>query len=128
MLAGELFYPDEIRRHLADLLEWKNLILTRVYGAEPYTADDLEAWLSDYAEKIKPFVADTRVFLRDAERNGKNVLFEAQLGSLRDLDAGIYPYTTSTNTTAAFAPVGSGCPSAKIDRVIVTSTPLSTCV
>ena len=128
VLAGELFYPDEIRRHLADLLEWKNLILTRVYGAEPYTMDDLEAWLESYAERVKPFVADTRVFLRDAERNGKNVLFEAQLGSLRDLDAGIYPYTTSTNTTAAFAPVGSGCPSAKIDRVIGIVKAYSTCV
>ncbi len=128
VLAGELFYPDEIRRHLGELLEWKNLILTRVYGAEPYTAVDLETWLQDYAERIKPFVADTRVFLRDAERDGKNVLFEAQLGSLRDLDAGIYPYTTSTNTTAAFAPVGSGCPSAKIDRVIGIVKAYSTCV
>jgi len=128
VLAGELFYPDEIRRHLADLLEWKNLILTRVYGAKPYTENAIEAWLKEYAERIRPFVADTRVYLRDAERNGKNVLFEAQLGSLRDLDAGIYPYTTSTNTTAAFAPVGSGCPSAKIDRVIGIVKAYSTCV
>ncbi|MBR5741299.1 MAG: adenylosuccinate synthetase, partial [Firmicutes bacterium] len=128
VLAGELFYPDELRAHLADLLEWKNLILTGVYGAEPVTMADLDRWLAESCEKIKPYVADTRVFLRDAVRSGKRILFEAQLGSLRDLDAGIYPYTTSTNTTAAFAPVGSGCPYAKIENVIGIVKAYSTCV
>ena len=59
VLAGELFYPEKLREHLAELLEWKNLTLTRVYGAEPYTKEMLEKWLSDYAEKIKPFITDT---------------------------------------------------------------------
>lgn len=128
VLAGELFYPEQLRSHIADLLEWKNLTLTKVYGAEPYTMDDIEEWLSDYCEKIKPFICDTRTFLRDSQKEGKRILFEAQLGSLRDLDAGIYPYTTSTNTIAAYAPVGSGCPSAKIDNVLGIVKAYSTCV
>ena len=108
ILAGELFYPDTLKVHLADLLEWKNLILTQVYGAQPYTMEMLEAWIEESCEKIKPFICDTGAFLRHAQAEGKNILFEAQLGSLRDLDYGIYPYTTSSNTTAAYAPVGSG--------------------
>ena len=128
ILAGELFYPDELRRHLADLMEWKNLILTKVYGAEPYTMDMLEKWINDFCEKIKPYICDTGEFLKEASSKGKNILFEAQLGSLRDLDYGIYPYTTSSNTTAAYAPVGSGLPSAKISDVIGVVKAYSTCV
>lgn len=128
ILAGELFYPDELRRHLADLMEWKNLILTKVYGAEPYIMDMLEKWINDFCEKIKPYICDTGEFLKEASSKGKNILFEAQLGSLRDLDYGIYPYTTSSNTTAAYAPVGSGLPSAKISDVIGVVKAYSTCV
>lgn len=128
VLAGELFYPDELRAHLSELMEWKNLILTGVYGAEPYTMDMLDEWIESYCEKIKPYVCDTMSYLRDAQAKGKRILFEAQLGSLRDLDCGIYPYTTSSNTTAAYAPIGSGCPSAKIDDVIGIVKAYSTCV
>ncbi|MBP5208527.1 MAG: adenylosuccinate synthase [Clostridia bacterium] len=128
VLAGELFYPEKLEEHLRELLEWKNLTLTRVYGAQPYTMDDLMRWVDDYANKIKPYVADTGKLLRQAEAEGKNVLFEAQLGALRDLDFGIVPYTTSSNTTAAFAPIGSGCPGAKIDEVIGVVKAYSTCV
>lgn len=80
------------------------------------------------AKKIKPYVCDTGVFLKDAKENGKSILFEAQLGSLIDLDYGIYPYTTSSNTTAAYAPIGSGLPSAKIDDVVGVVKAYSTCV
>lgn len=128
ILAGELFYPDTLKAHLADLLEWKNLILTKVYGAQPYTMEMLEAWIRESCEKIKPFICDTGAFLRHAQAAGKNILFEAQLGSLRDLDYGIYPYTTSSNTTAAYAPVGSGLPGAKITDVIGVVKAYSTCV
>lgn len=128
VLAGELFYPDEIRAHLADLLEWKNLTLTKVYGAEPYTMGMLDKWLSDACEKIKPYVCDTGSFLKNAEASGKKILFETQLGSLRDLDYGIHPYTTSSNTIAAYAPIGSGLPSAKISDVIGVVKAYSTCV
>ncbi len=128
VLAGELFYPEELERHLAELLEWKNLIIQRVYGAEPFTAEQLREWLDRFAYRIKPFITDTGKLLSEAQANGKNILFEAQLGSLRDLDFGIAPYTTSSNTTAAYAPVGSGCPSVKIDEIIGVVKAYSTCV
>lgn len=128
VLAGELFYPEELKAHLADLAEWKNLTLTEVYGAKPYTEGMLDEWLSDYCEKIKPFVCDTGAFLKEAQASGKSILFEAQLGSLRDLDYGIHPYTTSSNTTAAYAPIGSGLPSAKINDVVGVVKAYSTCV
>ena len=101
VLAGELFYPEELKSHLADLMEWKNLTLTEVYGAKGYTMEMLEEWIDNFCEKIKPYICDTGAFLKQAQDEGKNILFEAQLGSLRDLDYGIYPYTTSSNTTAA---------------------------
>lgn len=128
VLAGELFYPDELRQHLYDIMEWKNLTLTKVYGAKPYTKEMLEEWLNTYCEKIKPYICDTGAFLKEQQENGKNILFEAQLGSLRDLDYGIYPYTTSSNTTAAYAPIGSGFPSAKINDVVGVVKAYSTCV
>ncbi|MBU5625963.1 adenylosuccinate synthase [Oscillibacter sp. MSJ-2] len=128
VMAGELLYPEHLRRHLADLLEWKNLTLEKVYGAKPYTMEDLERWIAEYGEKIRPYVCDTGAFLRKAQEEGKKVLFEAQLGALRDLDYGIYPYTTSSNAIAAYAPVGSGLPSARIEEVIGVVKAYSTCV
>ena len=128
VMAGELLYPAYLKAHLADLLEWKNLTLTRVYGAEPVTMADLEQWLDEYCEKIKPFICDTGVFLRDAQAQGKKVLFEAQLGALRDLDYGIHPYTTSSNPIAAYAPVGSGMPNVKIDEIVGVVKAYSSCV
>ena len=128
VLAGELVYPAKLREHLADLLAWKNLTLTKVYGAEPYTMERLDEWLADYGEKIKPFITDTTAYLEAAGAAGKSILFEAQLGALRDLDCGIYPYTTSSNTVAAYAPIGAGVPGAKIDEVIGVVKAYSTCV
>ncbi len=128
VLAGELYYPGHLMEHLRELLEWKNLTLTGVYGAKPFTMNDLRKWLSDYCEKIRPYICDTGSYLKKAAAEGKNILFEAQLGALRDLDYGIYPYTTSSNTVASYAPVGSGIPSAKIDRVVGVVKAYSTCV
>lgn len=128
IMAGELFYPEQLRSHLKDLMEWKNLTLTGVYGAEPYTIEKLEAWLQDYCEKIKPFVTDTGLLLKKAQEEGKHILFEAQLGSLRDIDYGIYPYTTSSNTIAAYAPIGSGLPGARVQDIVGVVKAYSTCV
>ena len=99
-----------------------------MYGAKGYTRDDLRAWVADYGEKIKPFICDTGAFLRQAQDTGKSILFEAQLGSLRDLDYGIYPYTTSSNAIAAYAPVGSGLPCARLDNVVGAVKAYSSCV
>ncbi len=128
VMAGELFYPDVLKARLKDLMEWKNLIIKGVYGAEPYTWEEIENWLNTSCEAIKPFICDTGALLRDAEENGKKILFEAQLGSLRDLDHGIYPMTTSSNTIAAYAPVGSGLSSAELDRIVGVVKAYSTCV
>ena len=128
VMAGELFYPEVLRARLKDLMEWKNLIIKGVYGAEPYTWDEIENWLNTSCEAIKPYICDTGALLREAEENGKKILFEAQLGSLRDLDHGIYPMTTSSNTIAAYAPVGSGLPGAELDRIIGVVKAYSTCV
>ena len=128
ILAGELFYPERLKEHLAELLEWKNLILTRVYGAEPFTMDQILGWVTEYGEKLGPYIQNTAAFLRGAQSAGKSILFEAQLGALRDLDCGIYPYTTSSNAVAAFAPVGSGLTTAKIDQVVGVVKAYSTCV
>lgn len=118
ILAGELFYPEHLKSHVADLLEWKNLTLTRVYNAPAYTLDQVMDWLTAYGEKIKPYICDTGALLREAQANGKDILFEAQLGALRDLDFGIHPYTTSSNAVAAYAPVGSGLPAAEHDQIV----------
>lgn len=128
VLAGELRYPETLRRHLQELLEWKNLILQGAYGAESYTMEDLEAWFASYAEKILPFICNTGKLLQSAQQEGKNILFEAQLGALRDLDYGIVPYTTSSNTLASYAPLGSGMPNAKIGEVVGVVKAYSTCV
>ena len=128
ILAGELFYPDELYSHLADIMEWKNLTLTGVYGAEPYTMQMLKEWVQTWCEPIKPFICDTAEYLNSAKEQEKSVLFEAQLGALRDLDFGICPYTTSSNTLARYAPVGSGALSAEINKVIGVVKAYSTCV
>ncbi|WP_295865298.1 adenylosuccinate synthase [uncultured Oscillibacter sp.] len=126
--AGELLYPEHLKSHLADLLEWKNLTIEKVYNAKPYTMDELWAWICGFGEKLRPYVCDTGAFLRQAQQDGKRFLFEAQLGSLRDLDYGIYPYTTSSNAIAAYAPVGSGAPWVKIDEVVGVVKAYSSCV
>ena len=128
VMAGEIFYPERLRNHLRDLMEWKDLTLTEVYGHEPYTMDMLDSWIDESLEKIRPYIKNTGKYLKDAQADGKKILFEAQLGSLRDLDYGIYPYTTSSNTMAAFAPIGSGLPSARIDTTLGVVKAYSTCV
>ena len=128
ILAGELLYSKHLREHLQDLMEWKNLTLTRVYDAKPVTMEELEVWINVFCNKIKPFIRDTGAYLRQAQQDGKKILFEAQLGALRDLDYGIHPYTTSSNPIAAYAPVGSGLPCVKIDEVVGVVKAYSSCV
>ena len=128
VMAGELLHPQHLKEHLADLLEWKNLTLQKVYGAKGYTLEELLNWVDTYCEAVKPYITNTTAFLRDAQKAGKSILFEAQLGALRDLDYGIYPYTTSSNAVAAYAPVGSGLPTAKLDEVVGVVKAYSSCV
>ena len=77
---------------------------------------------------LLPHICDTGILLREAEKAGKSILFEAQLGALRDIDFGIYPYTSSSSPIAAYAPVGCGAPWLKLDSVIGVVKAYSTCV
>ena len=128
ILAGELFDKEKFLGHVKDILEWKNPTLKGVYGAEPYTLKNAEEWLEKYGERIKPYICDTSAFFDKAVKEGKNILFEAQLGTLRDIDFGIHPYTTSSNTLAAYAPIGAGIPYVKVDDVVGVVKAYSTCV
>ena len=73
--AGELLHPEHLKEHLADLLEWKNLMLQKIYGAKGYTMDELMAWVNTYCGAIKPYITDTGRFLRNAQKEGKSILF-----------------------------------------------------
>ena len=128
VLAGELFYPDILKQHLNDLREWKNLVITGVYGDQAETEEEIDEWVKTYCEPLKPFIRDTSSYLVDALWHHKRILFEGQLGALRDLDFGIYPYTTSSNVLAAYAPIGSGMPGVRVDRIIGVVKAYSSCV
>lgn len=128
ILAGELRHPERLRQHVADLLEWKNLTLTKVYGAPEVTLDEVMDWINMWAMRLVPYLANTATVLSKARAAGKRILFEAQLGVLRDIDFGIHPFTTSSNTVAAYAPVGAGLPSLQLERVMGVVKAYSTCV
>ena len=128
VLAGELFYPEQLRQHLQDLKQWKNMTLTRVYDQAPVTDEAIDAWIRSYCEPLKPYIQDTTEFLTKARAEHKRILFEGQLGALRDLDFGIYPYTTSSNVLSGYAPIGAGLPDERIDRVIGVVKAYSSCV
>lgn len=125
---GDLFNPQDLRQRLTGIVEWKNLTLQQVYHAEPVTVDAVYDWLMKFGEPILPYITDVGVYLNDALRQGKKMMFEAQLGALRDIDFGIYPYTSSSSTIAAYAPIGAGIPGQKLDRTIGIMKAYSTCV
>ena len=128
VLAGELFNAKAFFEHLDGIMEWKNLTIEKVYGAKPTTREALKAWYDAYCVPLMPFICDLDDFYDDAEKAGKNIMFEAQLGSLRDIDFGIHPYTTSSSTIAAYAPIGAGAPAMKLDEIIGVVKAYSTCV
>jgi len=123
----DLLSPDTLEQKLADILAWKNLTL-KSYGADAADCPGILSWLSNHGNRLLPFITDTTDYLNKAVSAGKNVLFEAQLGALRDIDFGIYPYTTSSQTLAAYAPIGAGIPGNKIDHVIGVMKAYSSCV
>lgn len=125
---GDLLHPDYLRARVEEVLDWKNLCLSAYPGAKKYTADEIMDWLAEYGDRFKPYICDVGAYLTLAAREGKNIMFEAQLGALRDIDFGIYPYTSSSNTIAAYAPVGAGVPALKLDRVVGIMKAYSSCV
>ena len=129
VLAGDLLYPEVLREKIKGILEWKNLTIEKVYGAKGYTLDEIMNWFEEYGTKIRPYIHNVSKYLDNAYyHENKSILFEAQLGALRDIDLGIYPYTTSSNTLAAYAPVGSGIPSLRPEEVVGVVKAYSTCV
>ena len=125
---GDLLHPETLEKKLAGLVEWKNLLLEKGYGAEAIRVGDMLAWLNQFGEPIRPYICDVGAYLSIAAAAGKNIIFEAQLGSLRDIDFGIYPYTSSSSTIAAYAPIGAGIPGKKLDHVIGITKAYSSCV
>ena len=125
---GDLLHFAEIEAKLPGIIEWKNLTIVGGYNAQPVKTEDMLEWLKTYGLPFADYVCDTNEFLNEAIAEGKNVMFEAQLGALRDIDFGIYPYTSSSTTLAAYAPIGSGIPSKKLDKTVGIMKAYSSCV
>lgn len=125
---GDLRHLDELYPRLDGIVEWKNLTVERGYGHEPIRTADMMAWLKKFGLPFVDYVCDTTEYLSGAIDGGKSVLFEAQLGALRDIDFGIYPYTSASTTLAAYAPIGAGVPQYRLDESIGIMKAYSSCV
>ncbi len=126
--AGDLKDLDYLAKRLSGIVEYKSLVMENVYHSDPVSYDETFAWLKKYAEIFGDYIVDTGVYLDEANKAGKKIMLEAQLGTLRDIDFGIYPYTTSSSTIASYGPIGAGIPAARLDRVIGVMKAYSTCV
>ncbi len=115
---GELLDPPRFRARLAEVLELKNLILTRIYGLEALELEPIVEEYVAYGEALRPFLANTAVMVHQATRRGDVVLFEGAQGTLLDIDQGTYPFVTSSHPVAGGACVGTGIGPTAIDRVI----------
>ena len=125
---GDLFYPESLKKRIKSIVEWKNLFIEKAYGSTKVDVEDIMDWLREYGDKLKPFVCNTGKYLDECVKAGKKIVFEAQLGALRDIDFGINPYTSSSNTIAAYAPIGAGIPKYKLDNVFGIMKAYSSCV
>ncbi len=125
---ADLMYPEALMEKLEGIVEWKNLTIERAYGGRGVTVDAMMTWLKTYGEALLPHICDTGSFIERGLAAGKRVMFEAQLGALRDIDYGIYPYTSSSSTIAAYAPIGAGIPGRKLTDTIGIMKAYSTCV
>lgn len=123
----DLLHPDTLRQKVYDIVEWKNITVTG-YGHAPVDPEEMLAWLDRYGSAVAPYVTDVSGYLEQAIAAGKRILFEAQLGALRDIDFGIYPYTSSSTTLAGYAPIGAGVPGVRLDSVVGIMKAYSTCV
>lgn len=126
---GDLLHMDEgVRKRLATIVESKNLTMEKIYGQKPVSLDEMWAWCQHYAEVFAPYICNVGDYLAKADDAGKKIMFEAQLGALRDIDFGIYPYTSSSNTIGAYAPIGAGIPGRKLNLSIGIMKAYSSCV
>ena len=124
---GELKDLTRLYKRLPDILDWKNMTI-KAYGFEPVKVEDMVSYFETYGKPLAEYVTDTGIYLNEAAAKGKNIMFEAQLGALRDIDYGIVPYTSSSSTIAAYAPIGAGVPNLKLTNSIGIMKAYSSCV
>ena len=125
---GELLHMDSVKRKMPGIIEWKNLTVHGGYGAPELKSEDMIAWLEEFGLPFADYICNTTEYLGAAVKAGKNIMFEAQLGALRDIDFGIVPYTSSSYTISSFAPIGAGIPFAHLDKAIGIMKAYSSCV
>ena len=126
--VSELFDEDVLKEKIHRVCEQKNVILEHLYHKPAIDEAELFDTLIEYRDMIKPYVGDVSVFLRDAIKEGKNILLEGQLGALKDPDFGIYPMVTSSSTLASYGAIGAGIPAYEIKDVVTVVKAYSSAV
>lgn len=126
--VNELFHDDSLREKVERVVETKNILLEHLYHKPLINPDDLYKELQEYKEMIAPYVCDTSLFLHNAIKEGKNILLEGQLGSLKDPDHGIYPMVTSSSTLAGYGAIGAGIPPYEIQKIVTVCKAYSSAV
>lgn len=124
----ELFDEDGLKTKLASVCETKNVLLEHLYHKPKLDVEELYVTMMEYREMIAPYVCDTSAYLDQAIKDGKNILLEGQLGTLKDPDHGIYPMVTSSSTLAAYGAIGAGIPPYEIKQVITVCKAYSSAV
>ena len=125
---NELFDEETLRAKLKNICTLKNLTLEHVYHKPLLDEEELYNTCMEYKEKIAPYVCDTHAYLQQAINDGKEILLEGQLGTLKDPDFGIYPMVTSSSTLAGYGAVGAGIPPHMIKEVITVTKAYSSAV
>lgn len=126
--VSELFDDEILQEKLARICEQKNVILKHLYHKPELDAAELLNTLHEYRDMVAPYVCDVSAYLRQALKDGKNILLEGQLGSLKDPDHGIYPMVTSSSTLAAYGAIGAGIPPYEIKRIVTVVKAYSSAV
>ena len=126
--VADLFVEERLKSRLDAAVEMKNIIFEHLYHKPPVDAETLYRQLLEYRELIRPYVGDAVGFVHKALKEGKTVLLEGQLGSMKDPDLGICPMTTSSHTLAGFGTVGACVPPTSIEDVICVTKAYSSCV
>ena len=124
----DLFHEPRLRERLDAAVELKNVLFQHLYHKPPLDQDQLMSQLLELRDRISPYVGDTVSFVHQALRDGKTILLEGQLGSMKDPDLGIFPMTTSSHTLAGYGCVGASVPPAAIEDVICVTKAYSSCV
>ena len=124
----ELFDEEGLRGKLESVCATKNVLLEHLYHKPLLDVDELYQTMMEYKEMIAPYVCDTASFLDEALKEGKNILLEGQLGTLKDPDHGIYPMVTSSSTLAGYGAVGAGIPPYEIRQVVTVCKAYSSAV